>query len=676
MPLRILLAVLAVFACAQGARADDGFGAIAMGRCVGDTPPPALPEQAPLDFRSRPDGVAELKALAFLGYKTSTQTGVALDPQGRPVTAAEVSRLLAPADFSTLRAPQSLWSALQSSGYRLDEKTCFLSQPGGKPLTYFDYLSAQRGNAAQDERQALEVLQASLAGLPPEAPVPKDVLARMKRLEQAGEQLPPRLARELNAAGATAGGVSRDARRLYVDQTKMFDGQAALKPLAEQAIPDFSATPGPAGTPAYVTSSEQRLGGFLASDVVAQLSKTPSGRRLLAQFAAKNGVERLPTFLVLKTNQRPDTPGQYGAYFDFTHDTMVLNHWQAESSLMAALSPAQRKAVGTSLSDPRALRQFLEQHPKERAHVIGDIDEIFYHELVHAWQDRRSRLDVALMRGILPGYDPLEKEYEAYRDQIRFDFEKARPRPDVAAESGFMPMVGYPLLQSYPKFTTTIERMYMSSFVGMLPLKDIALVQKERESTARTLIGDDLYRDAVEGLKLVGLWQGDAALSEAITDAKSREQAYRRGDLPALRAQAVGPLAERYEAEGHFDWAIAFLSAVAPQTPGLKAALSRWAAAAVPTWARAPKDAALDSQLKAISGYMVLQYAGALPDNRNVDAEYARDARLLVARELTLAKTADPASAKTLRQTAASWSDLLPKDDPLRAQAQAAGAKP
>ena len=662
MPLRRAIAALVVCLAAASAR-GAGFGAIPMGKCVGASPAAPLPEGPALDLSSEPQSGEIRERLKAAGFSVSSDGRRALDAQGRPLTAAYLRWLESPADFSTLHPPQSLWAALQGAGYRLDESDCRLSKIDGGALSNWQYLSAGRSDSGGTQLTALETLLASLDALPPSAPVPPRILARMKELEKAGSALPPSVLADLAAKGATAGQVAGDARVLYQRQSAEFDGALTLGALAKSDAAGVVWSPGPAGKPGPITSAQAKLGSLLASDVVAALSRSQTGRRLLSHFRGKDGSLKLPQFLVIKTNQRPDTPGQYGAYFSSDEDTMVLNHWQAEDSLLEHMTLAEKKRFADRLSDPDALGRYLEAHPPERARVIGDIDEIFYHELVHAWQDRRSRLDVAMNAGIIPGYNPLEKEYEAYRDQMRYDFDKSRAKPDAAADSGYVRgYCGFPLLKSYGEFTTVIERSYMSSFVGMLPLQDIAFIQKERERASMPRIGDGLYRDAVQSLKMVGLWRGDSVLHQAITDARARANAFRAGDLPAMRARALGPLPTAYEGEGHFDWAIDFIGAVSPTNPGVKTAVQNWARAAKPSWTKLDGEH-LFEQTSAIKSYMKYASLGILAPDAAVRAEYARGVHDYIDAILQ-DKSAGPAQKKVWAAEAVGLGAFLPKDDP------------
>ena len=662
----LLLALLAAPAFAD-------LGTIPMGRCVGGSPasPPPGNGGPAFDFRGAEHGPEFLSALGRLGFRTDEKTGTAEDAQGRTVTAAYVEWLSAPADFSQERMPASTWSVLLVTGYRLDEKTCRLAKPSEPPLTRLDVMATLHGDARGMELAALESLKVKLAALSASAPVPESVRSQMKTLQAAGVKLPPNLSAALMNPRTTVGALARGVDGAYLEQTRFFDGQRDLKGLAESALPK-SWTPGvPAGAPLPVAPAERKLGDALSADFIKRFGATASGRELLERFRGKDGKIHLPAILVLKANQRPDENGEYGAFFQPGYDTMVINHWQVESILLARLPAAERARVARGLSDPQVLSRYLEQHPQERAAVMGQIDEIFYHELVHAWQDRRDRLDVEQMRGNAPGYNPLAKEYEAYRLQCRYDFDKAGADPDGLMKSGSLNFC-LGMLKDYDSFRDSIARLYMGSFAGSQELGDVVRIQAARESAARRLMGDGLYMRAVESLKLAGLWHGDAALKEAQADYAAREREFIARTLPEIRRRALAGLFTHYEREGRWHWAALILAFDPVETPGYDAAMKRWTAGVAPTLLPAPKDAAaLAEQTDSLSFFFLQAAAKRAQTTPALVSAYVRDLHASIKDALKRA-AAQPAQRAALLAQAEYWAGALPQDDPDRARVAAA----
>jgi hypothetical protein len=668
-------AVLVFSVCALiGARASAADIAIAdvpMGRCVGSQPAAEPPSDGgpAVDFRAIKNATEYLPALTSLGFKTDERTGTVSDPQGRAVTQAYLARLLAPVDLSQERIPMALWSALVTSGYRLDETTCRLALPSQPPVTRIELMITRREAALDLQKMAVESLKVKLEGLSASAPVPDSLRRQMDAMQGAGVELPPELLKAMKTPGATVGSLSRSADAAYLQQTRFFDGQRGLGNLTESALPK-EWTPGKAaGAPSGIQPEERRLGDMFAADIASRFAQNGPGRELLGRFTAKDGSVHLPPILLLKAQQRPDDPTEYGAYYDPSHDTLTLNHWAVERDLLNQLPEKERARVGQSFSDPRALRLYLEQHPKERAAILGVIDEVLYHELIHAWQDRRDRLDVEMLRGNAPGYNPLAKEHEAWREQCRYDFDKAGRDPSALTRSGYAPYCLL-MLKDYDSFRDAISRIYMGGFAGSQELGDVARIQAARESTAKRLMGDGLYQSAVETLKLVGMWHGDEALKQARTDYDKRQSDFVYTTLPQIRVQALTALAPRYEQAENFYWAYLVLSNLRFDTPGLDGAVRRWAAAAAPALVKTPKDDAANveslSELAFAIGAAKIAVTPAIRD------AYLRDVRSYVSMQLKTAAAAPSAQRAGPLAQAASWIAVLPKDDPLRARVAAA----
>jgi hypothetical protein len=645
-----------------------------MGRCVGDGTPaqPPTGSSPMIDFRKQQDGAESLKQLASLGFKTDEQSGAAYDPQGRPVTYAYYAWLETPVDFSQERVSQSIWNAVLSEGYRLDESSCRLASPSGQPLMKLTMLFLRHNIDLQMQNISIESLKVKLSGLNAAAPVPDSVRRQMSEMQTAGVKLPPQILQALQRPGTTVGSLSRSVDAVYLDQTRFFDGQRSLSQLTSAAMPSKTPPGTPAGKPVQVISEEQRFSNTLTADLVAKFGQSVTGRELLSHFRGKDGALHLPLMLVLKTNQRPDEVGEYGAFFDPSHNTMVVNHWQIESGLLAILPDADKNRIRAGLSDPRVLRQYLEQHPKERAQLLGDIDEVFYHELVHAWQDRRDRLDIEMMNGNVPGYNPLAKEYEAHRLTYRYDFDKASRDPNGLMRSGYRTYALSMLKEDYDLFRDHISRLYMSSFAGSQELNDVAHIQAARESTARKLLGDGLYMRSIESLKMVGLWHGDEALKAARSDYAARESDFIHNALPEIRRQALAILPDYYEREGRWHWAELILDSLPDNFPGRDAALSRWSRGIEPELSLKPKnDTDLQDRLTDFKFYRGLVSVKKADWTPALHDAFYRDVHSDIASLLEKAKD-DPTQRAALISIADSWVSVLPKNDPDRARVAAA----
>ena len=668
---------LAALSAALGAAPAPAQGiavnTLPMGRCVGNAAPEVAPTGGkPYDLASDPGASQVLPYWKLIGYKADA-SGHLIGPDGQTAGSALMAWMNEPEDFSHVRVPESDWMGLLMAGFRLDEQACTLKGPQGT-LSRFSFQIEREFYRRANEKGALEHLQAGLADLDPKAPIPSSVIDGAKALAQAGVHLPPNVAKLLADPSAHVGALAASVDAAYADSTHFFDGERKWGDLAKGALPPVLGVTAKRPTPVVMEPEEQRLGRIFATDLEKKFSLTPEGRELLDHFRGKDGKVNFPPILFLKENQRSDDRSMPGATFDFVNGAMVLNHWQAMYIVLASLPPAERERRASELTDPKNLRHYLEAHPEAREALVDEFDSGFYHEFIHAWQSQRSSYDIEMVRGNAPANNPLVKEYEAYREQCRYEFSLAFRNPSVIEKRSYL--IGYclPMLKDYDKFRDGISRMYLSTFAGTSELSDIVKIQRQRESMAQRLMGDGLYQKALQTFKLAGMFHGDEALRDLQLDSAQREQKFIRERLPPLRERALQELPSAYCELGRPDLALLILNSLPSEQHGLAHARRVWADESEFPLLHPYPQFTLPGRIAVLQALSEYYAARKESSPKPVADAYWRDVRAYVKSLFDQGQAAkDPKIRADLLKAAAAWSAALPKDDPLRKRLSPSG---
>jgi len=645
------------------------------GKCTGQgtapTPAPVPAGGPPFDLRTAPIPAQERVYWEMIGYRIDDAASRRRDAQGAVVTQAEMDALQKPFDAATQRLDAVLWQTFVLSGYQLDESSCLLMGRDSKPLNTLTMRVWREAGRRHQAHSAMETLLAKLQGLDPALPLPDDVRKHMLAVGQAGTELPPRIKELLKRAGTTVGQLRAPATASYADSTKFFDGQRPLADVALAAVPGSGS--GTASRRKGIPDPDERvLGATLSAAFNAEMAKTAPGRELLARFRGPNGPV-LPDVMVLKLTQSPNDPQIPGAVYDSSADRMIINHWSIVRSLHAGLPPEKLAKIKDRLADAKQISKLLKEDPSLIPVLIGNIDVMYFHELTHAAQSRRNRMDDEAHRGNLPGANPLALEHEAHREHCRYLLSKDPASIDRSDWRDYC--MG--IIRDPDAFKDGVTSRYLSTFSGSSRLEDLASRQEVRRRTARSLESSGgVVNWLVQKLKQVGYGLGDTELTKYRTDVDRREKEFLAG-IPALRREAGGALLEHYEKTGAPHRALATALAFPPGTlAGGPARLDALADKTAAWVARAGDPAQRDDRLSAVAllGPRYAATGRAWP--LELIAAYERDARSM-AEELLAKALRLPRERDELLDRASSWVKALqrPGDLPERI-ARARGERP
>ncbi len=550
-PLPALLVLLAApaAACPYGplghshAPVDSPGQAVPLpeGRCAGLAAPPprAAPPAAspPWDLRKNPIKAEDRPYWELIGYRID---GARLLKDGVVVSSAAMAAAMRPLDLSYDKIDATLWTQFAFAGFRLDETTCRLIGTDGEPLTEIALSMWAASNRKHLAHIALESLLAKLRDLPGDAPVPAGIGQAMLALAAAGTELPPALKELLQRPGTTVAQLRAPAQASYAESTLYFDGQRGLGDFVGATRAGRS--PGVARRRKDIVDPvERELGRRLGAAFDERLAQTAPGRELLAQFGGPRGRGK-PNVHLLKLTQSSNDPHLAGAYYDPSSDSMIINHWQVVSVARAGLPPEKYKALEARLLDPRKLGELLDQEPSLLPLIVDQLDVTYFHELLHGAQARRNRVADELIRGNLPMGNPLAQEHEAHREHCRYLLSKGAA---AIARSGWRDYC-LGMLSNPDEFKDRITAMYMSSFVGSMPVDDIAARQRERRGAAREVkSGNGALNWLKQTLKERGFDIGDGALAAYRAEVDARDRAFLDG-VETLRRETAAPLVAHY----------------------------------------------------------------------------------------------------------------------------------
>ncbi|MFI5361733.1 MAG: hypothetical protein ACHQ49_07165 [Elusimicrobiota bacterium] len=498
----------------------------------------------------------------------------------------------APFDASLDRLDPPDWANVESHGAKLDPKSCRIIAGDGHALTHAEVAALSRKPSAP---------------FPP-APAAENVAA-------------------VRAAAARVAAVS--AAPGYGGLSKSYDGARGggePPPARELAL----APPPP----------DASLSGLLASEIRDRFSKDAVGRELLGDFAGPDGKDRLPAFVLVDLARR-DVPAE----FDRLSGQIWLNQRHAAQAVRAAIPKTG------NLSDPAKLGAYLSAHPQARDAYLDEHDVTIFHELVHAWQQRRdARVDS------VEGRDPVEWELEAYRMELRYFHQKVMRDPsliDRAPDAA----VYLELLRGYMGFRMYLVQLYQNSN-GSSDFPTIEKILAKRAQAGRPAAARSL--EALQGVD---------------REYRRREEDFAAAALPVMQAEAYPRLIAYRESQDRPADALA----LALDAPGsVRSEVGPKAFDATRNFLEADPPAPLESRLLAWDAYLGYQMMTTDSNLLSPDlfALYRRDRR--AAFEESLAKAAK-ARTKGERENAVaaakSYVDDFPDKEELLRRLQAA-AKP
>ncbi len=401
---------------------------------------------------------------------------------------------------------------------------------------------------------AIERMNAVLQGQDPGKPLSPQNYQKLDELERAaGSHFPPDLAKLLSASGAGPSKPLLDAFwTRYLGQRALSD--QAMAQTAADAVEAPAGRSAASVRAAYFDAAEQRLGDKMRQDVAADLSQYETGRKLLAHFRNGKGVLELPAMLELRDDAR------YGAFYDSGAKDLVLNETYIVNAVVAAAPASQQAALRLQLSTPQAVADYLGKDDRAMNQFVQDNDIAIIHELTHAWQDRRDRVDTAMNRGMLPGADVIPDEWEAYRKQNELIGEQLARDPAGALRR--LQAVAPNYLAGYERFVTDfrgwqdgITREYLATWPeSAATLPQLQDLQKMREEAARQ---DGLFAQ----VKAYFGWGADAANARQ-TESDDDTARFEKQRYPAIRVQGLLALAQAY-GEDEPDSAYRYASAAA-----------------------------------------------------------------------------------------------------------------
>lgn len=521
-----------------------------IGLCSGTGPAPPPPADEPpaslAELRRAGLGEDWMSALRNISYRADEAADRLLDGEGRPLSAERVNWLFSPVDASHTRISFLAWQTLQVGGYRIDESNCQLTHPERPPAMQIDIVMLEDQVRRGTELSALETLKAGLRGLPPGGPVPPELIARLRSMEQAQVRLPESVRRLLFAeAPPKAGDLASALDGSYASATAFFDGQRALDSFVMAARPLGAPDASPPRAPTHMRSAEQRLGELLARDLQGVFERTEPGRDVLAQFRRPDGSTPLPPMLIVKLSQRPED-SMAGAIYNDEARQVVFNHWELARLTLAQLPEAERAARAREFSDTDALRRFLEASPGVRARVVDNMDHLVLHEFVHYRQGDVAKVMAEGRRGNLPGGNALSLEHEAYRQECRYFLARIAEDPGLLARGygGNRNEMCPQVLRDPEQLDNAVTDLYTRAFAGQLRLPELSRMQDVRRDAAWTTLtasGSSLEERAQAGLKLLGYKHGDDAIKDEERRVEALRAAYAAQLAPLRPGLAAAP---------------------------------------------------------------------------------------------------------------------------------------
>ena len=434
-------------------------------------------------------------------------------------------------------------------GYRFEEATgAVLSPETKKPISerkmaevLEELLLGRRHNALERAHHLLS----KKSGAGQLSPADKRELDAL--LSTEGDALPANFRKALENLDRDFAGARDSAERAYADSTRYFDGQATLSDRLKASLPVQAGGWNEPNRPAvYFNETERRLGETLSADLAEFYARTPAAAPVLEGFRDKTGKIVLPPVLVLKIDP------QAGAHYNPENRSIVANHEYVLEGLLESVPRDRREATRAELQDSGKLARYLLDHPKARETLLQKYDVEFFHELTHAWQDKRRGLMVEEVRGNAPGVMALEFEHEAFLMQNKYIHAKLLKDPDKTMEEPWFG--GYlELLGDFDRWREAITRQYMDSwpqFAGNL--KKAEEIQDTRIGLARRLMGEGLYARVSGWLKLRGYELGSREIRTEASAQMAAMESFHQSAYPVMRREGFSKMGEALDRQGRF----------------------------------------------------------------------------------------------------------------------------
>ncbi len=466
-------------------------------------PGAAVPQQTEeadrqYDFRGKPLKAADRDSLLGMGYRFAEDTGAVLSPETKkPISQREMAKIME------------------------------------------ELLLGRRHNALERAHHLLS----KKSGAGELSPADKRELDALMSTE--GDALPANFRKALENLERDFAGARGEAERAYADSTRYFDGQATLTDRLKASVPVQAGGWNEPKRPAvYFDETERKLGEALSADLAKFYAWTPAAAPVLDGFRDKNGKVVLPPVLVLKIDP------QAGAHYNPENRSIVANHEYVLEGLLDSVPPKDREALKNELQDSGKLARYLLNHPKARETLLQKYDVEFFHELTHAWQDKRRGLLVEEVRGNAPGVMALEFEHEAFLMQNKYLHAKLLKDPDAAMAHPWFG--GYAeLLGDFDRWREGITRQYMDSwpqFAGNL--KKAEEIQNTRIGLVRRMMGEGLYARVSGWLKLRGFELGSREIRDEASAQNAAMAAFEHSAYPVMRREGFVQMSGAFERQG------------------------------------------------------------------------------------------------------------------------------
>ncbi|MBI3553065.1 MAG: hypothetical protein HY077_11170 [Elusimicrobia bacterium] len=501
----------------------------------------------PLDFKkTKVEGEAR-RQFEYLGYRFEEKTGRILGPDGTTLGLEKFKDLVSPYDFHKVPVPDEERSQLTIEGCRFDEESGHILILDDKtkakvplPKLTLEFFQKQSRLAAGHE--ILERMSLLLSQQPSDKPLPDEVKAQLKSMleRSPGAAVPEALVKAINAPGAAVPEARALVEKAYTDSTRFFDGQQTLGEHFKSAMPVLPGWNKPHKPAQFFDDNERRLGNALRASAQEHFARSPIGQELLDHFKDKHGKVKLPPFLVLDIDER------MGAVYNQTNKTVVVNQRYVVDGLTAHLPERERDALRLELKDSKKFAAYLLAHPEAREAFLKQQDVTIFHELTHAWQDRRERLFDEMGRGNTPAVIHLEYEHEAFIQENRYMHWKVLHDPASAKDDPMLPSY-MEMLSDFDKFRDGVTQQYYQLFPkNAATLATVNDLQKERVSAARRLMGESLHAGLVEMLRLFGMARGSSQIKRVESSSRKRMEAFLKDEYPRMQEEGRRGIVEVY----------------------------------------------------------------------------------------------------------------------------------
>lgn len=468
------------------------LGPLPLRASPGAAPPQVEESDRPYDFRGKPLKAGDRDSLLGMGYRFVEESGAVLSPETKkPISQKEMAKVLEELLLGRRH------NALERAHHLLSKKS-------------------GAGELSPADKRELDAL-----------------------LNSEGDALPANFRKALENLERDFSGARGEAERAYADSTRYFDGQATLSDRLKASLPVQAGGWNEPKRPAvYFDETERKLGETLSADLAKFYAWTPAAAPVLEAFRDKTGKVVLPPVLVLKIDPNA------GAHYNPENRSIVANHEYVLDGLLGSVPPRDREPLRKELQDSGKLARYLLEHPKARETLLQKYEVEFFHELTHAWQDKRRGLMVEEVRGNAPGVMALEFEHEAFLMQNKYLHAKLLKDPDKTMEhpwfGGYVELMG-----DFDRWRESITRQYMDSwpqFAGNL--KKAGEIQKTRIGLARRLMGEGVYARVSGWLKLRGFELGTREIKNEASAQKAAMDTFENSAYPVMRHEGFLKMAE------------------------------------------------------------------------------------------------------------------------------------